>query len=1720
MGKKKVTLSVESKVYVDFKKYCDDRAIMLSKKVELIMKDIMKDKKGRLFFVLFLSLIFIGLASADFFVDSGSGDFNNGTFYQTLYNLSEGAVQLNVSQGFLEGSFTSRIFDGVSGQWNNLSWVQGGAYGVDLPDGNGIESEWLGGNVDMTGNVLLMHFDEASGTLYDFSGLGNDGTNNGAAYGADGRFNKALDFDGINDYAEVPTTSTLTPLTYITVEAWIYWKGYTSYDLQNIVSNGHPLRALRLTEPGHWNGGNQLLGDIRFRNRNCGSTGDTQLYSNQNISLGEWTHVAMTYDGSLFAIYINGELDNSIAKTGPICTPAVNIFIGTEEVDYFFNGTIDEVAIYNRSLSEQEIYDRFLRGAARLNVSVRSCDDAACSGESFVDVNDSSPQRLSVLDNRYFQYMFDFETLNESVNPELYNVTVDYAVLNTAPVVNILLPANGSVFSRATSLPLNFSVNDVEANVDSCWYNLDDGANVSLTDCQNITFSAGEGLHILSVFVNDSYGLESKNATFFRIDTTPPDLVIVSPQNSSYTYSNVLINLSLSDISGVGSCWYNLDYSVINFTLPGCLPTSFPFGDGSHFLIVWANDSLGNTNSSSVNFFVDATPPQWSDLQQSVPSVYSSNLSFFNITWIDFGTINSVLFESNFSGVPTNYSMYSLGGNIYGFDASLPAGGFYWRSHASDSLGNLNSSTVQSISVAKALNPVHLYLNGTQNSNLTVEYGAQTNATGVAAFGSVVLRRDGLIVSNPEVAVLAAKLEGYAYNVSVGGNQNYSGNSTVYYLFVNKLGGNVSLFLNGAESNLSVQYGVQTNATAWNVGVAPQLYRNGVSVSSSDVGVLAANYYNYTAIVADSENVTGSSKSFFLNVTRASPAFSLTLDGVASDLEVSYGVETNVTAKESNSGDGDLTYSFYLNDALVGGGSVVSDFGVYGVGIYTYTYNSSGGQNYTSGEVSRVLNITQTVPSLNLTLNGAEANATQTYGNESLILLSSDVGNLFLRLFLNSIEVANGATAGESSVLGVGVYNVTGIFEGNENYSSVVVERFLTVEKADSEVRLLLNDVASSLSVYLGTVVNISASLLVPPYGEISLYEGSILMNASNSSIFIEMNYTSLGNFDWEVFYYGNENYSAQNASFSVEVIDADSPLYSNLRVSPSSPVSYQSGRVYQFNATWTDNIGMDEVLFEFDGVNYSYLGGDFLRDGYEYYFELSDLAAGTYYYRWHGNDTSGNMISSPLQSYVVQKRTTSLWIQVSPGDTVGYGTTTITTCNANNAESQPELTRDITQLPGATDTGAFAAGVYTYTCTSVATQNYTSAVAVPRELTVNKASPVINLTLNRQESDLMLSSSGGVVLINASLISPLEGLLNLSVDESLINSGESPIGNESSFVVVGDHEVSAFYGGNENYTSGSSRRVVTVSAPSGGGDTGGGTSGGGGGGGGGGGYIPPPANKTNEVEIEFSGTGPFILKRGTGEKFDIEIANREKFFLNKCSLVFEGFAGTWFKSTQIGGLSPGEKFTYNVEIFVPESIEHGSYDLSVVARCEEGSATKSAEVIVYRNAFEAEILDYERDGNLLKVVYSLVENAGVEHDLAIEYTLVDFDGVARYIGNAEVRLGAREDKREMIEFDLPKDSFGEFKFEMKLSNDVTEIFVERDVFLPSTSAGLTGLAVSEGNMRSLTYLGIGVAVLVGLIIIVSLFKRSKRKTKKKDVLRSTNFDKKKAHKKLMEFEL
>ena len=70
---------------------------------------------------------------------------------------------------------------------------------------------------------LVAHwtFDEGSGNIaYDSSGNGNNGTINGAEWG-DGKYGKALQFNGQDNYVEMPTSNSLEMDANVTIAAWI-----------------------------------------------------------------------------------------------------------------------------------------------------------------------------------------------------------------------------------------------------------------------------------------------------------------------------------------------------------------------------------------------------------------------------------------------------------------------------------------------------------------------------------------------------------------------------------------------------------------------------------------------------------------------------------------------------------------------------------------------------------------------------------------------------------------------------------------------------------------------------------------------------------------------------------------------------------------------------------------------------------------------------------------------------------------------------------------------------------------------------------------------------------------------------------------------------------------------------------------------------------------------------------------------------------------------------------------------------------------------------------------------------------------------------------------------------------------------------------------------------------------------------------------------------------
>lgn len=224
---------------------------------------------------------------------------------------------------------------------------------------NCTNATWAGGppNVDSS-TVGMWHFDEGGSntTTNDSSGKGNNGIIYGATWNSSGKYGKSLQFDGSSNYINISNSSSLTIEGNITISAWVKL-------------NAFPTSVyIILAKDGTWSGtGTNYQLDIResgkieFAYR--GSDGTANEFKTNNIVIAEtntWYHIAVTYDAaSNPIIYVNGVSQPSSYVTGGIKQLGTNnnrLYIGAlTGPSLFFNGTIDEVAIYNRTKSVDEI---------------------------------------------------------------------------------------------------------------------------------------------------------------------------------------------------------------------------------------------------------------------------------------------------------------------------------------------------------------------------------------------------------------------------------------------------------------------------------------------------------------------------------------------------------------------------------------------------------------------------------------------------------------------------------------------------------------------------------------------------------------------------------------------------------------------------------------------------------------------------------------------------------------------------------------------------------------------------------------------------------------------------------------------------------------------------------------------------------------------------------------------------------------------------------------------------------------------------------------------------------------------------------------------------------------------------------------------------------------------------------------------------------------------
>jgi len=195
--------------------------------------------------------------------------------------------------------------------------------------------------------------DSSGGTAVDSSGNGNDGAINGATI-VDGQFGNALEFDGADDNVDCGNDDSLDLTDAITIMAWAKLN-----ELDQMAA------ILEKRDCGGGTNGYALLNGWG-RNTYMELTNLPLWIQGGALEVDRWYHFAATWDSATgeASFYQDGTLVQSKNGAGTITVNTVSLLIGqrTGGCTGNFSGTIDEVAVFNASLTEDDVADIMTEG--------------------------------------------------------------------------------------------------------------------------------------------------------------------------------------------------------------------------------------------------------------------------------------------------------------------------------------------------------------------------------------------------------------------------------------------------------------------------------------------------------------------------------------------------------------------------------------------------------------------------------------------------------------------------------------------------------------------------------------------------------------------------------------------------------------------------------------------------------------------------------------------------------------------------------------------------------------------------------------------------------------------------------------------------------------------------------------------------------------------------------------------------------------------------------------------------------------------------------------------------------------------------------------------------------------------------------------------------------------------------------------------------------------
>jgi hypothetical protein len=452
---------------------------------------------------------------------------------------------------------------------------------------------------------LNLPFDsyKTQGEIRDYSTYENNGTlgggdnNKAPIWKGDCQVGGCYEFDGVDDYINLNSFEGFSsPVGSIS-----YWMNLNTKN----VAQG----IYRFNENGNSEYIRTYIGatnrmDLVIEQGNVVMLNVYYDLDNLESYVGDWMNIVWTQNGNGVKLYIDGdEKILSGTNNGDWWTDHLSFVEGTIGVSWAqLNGSIDEVKIYSRALSPEQIkanYQAGLNGKSPETLVSQETDKGDIWRVAMTS-NDGFYDSITVLSNE-LEIVNDAPDDPEDVTLVSVDGTNESDVdLNCSAYVedsdNEFLNVYVNWFKDGDSV-LNQTFTDWENG--TIFNSLLDESNLTLGDvwyCSVRTYDSSD----YSNWV-DSNELEI-------IDITDPIVNIISPEHINYSVLNVSFNVSVIENENVSMCFYDLDYegNVSMNELNDSYFWSEPsLGPGFHEVWFYCNDTSGNWGMNYTNFTIE-----------------------------------------------------------------------------------------------------------------------------------------------------------------------------------------------------------------------------------------------------------------------------------------------------------------------------------------------------------------------------------------------------------------------------------------------------------------------------------------------------------------------------------------------------------------------------------------------------------------------------------------------------------------------------------------------------------------------------------------------------------------------------------------------------------------------------------------------------------------------------------------------------------------------------------------------------------------------------------------------------------------------------------------------------------------------------------------------------------------------------------------------------------